>query len=161
MKAFCIVLLIALVITGCSHSYYVVRHAEKGSSATNPSDPPLSSEGEKRAEALKEELKRNKIQKIFATSTQRAMATARPLGVAAGVLIENYGPLPTQEFLQQLKAQKKNVLIVGHSNTVDDIVNGLSGKIELQDLPDTEYDNLYIITYKGKNVKVQKKKYGR
>jgi hypothetical protein len=50
---------------------------------------------------------------------------------------------------------------VGHSNTVDDIVNKLCGEIKVPaDLPDTEYDNLYIITKKGNRYKFENKTYG-
>jgi hypothetical protein len=50
---------------------------------------------------------------------------------------------------------------VGHSNTVDDLVNGLTGQQLLNDLPDTAYDNLYIITKKGKRLTLVQSKYGQ
>ena len=50
---------------------------------------------------------------------------------------------------------------MGHSNTVDDIVNKLSGEIKIPaDLMDSEYDNLYIITRKGKKMIFSQRKYG-
>ena len=50
---------------------------------------------------------------------------------------------------------------MGHSNTVDDIVNKLCGEIKIpKDLPDTEYDNLYIVTKKGNRMKFENKTYG-
>ena len=46
------------------------------------------------------------------------------------------------------------MLIVGHSNTVDDVVNKLCGEIKVPaDLPDSEYDNLYLVIKKGKKMK--------
>jgi len=65
-------------------------------------------------------------------------------------------------FIQKLKGIKKgNSLIVGHSNTVDDIVNKLCGETKIPgDLPDSEYDNLYIVTKKGKRMKFENKTYG-
>ena len=49
-----------------------------------------------------------------------------------------------------------NVLVVGHSNTVDDIVNGLMGISEFSDLPDTEYGSLFIVKKKGNKYSVEK-----
>jgi hypothetical protein len=45
---------------------------------------------------------------------------------------------------------KGNVLIVGHSNTVDDVVNGITGKKVFADLKDTAYGDLFMIVRKGK-----------
>jgi hypothetical protein len=57
--------------------------------------------------------------------------------------------------------KKGNTLIVGHSNTVDDIVNKLCGEIKVPiDLPDSEYDNLYLIRKKGKKMKFENKTFG-
>jgi phosphohistidine phosphatase SixA len=60
-----------------------------------------------------------------------------------------------------LHSVKGDILIVGHSNTVDDIVNKLSGRKDVPaDLKDSEYDNLFIL--KGKSGKLQftRRKYG-
>jgi phosphohistidine phosphatase SixA len=165
MKLFLTVLIASFLLTACSHSYYVVRHAEKASAGagTNMSanNPPLSAEGEQRAQALKELLKGAKIKYMFSTNTIRTRTTAEPLSKELGLTIENYGPMPDSAFILKLKGIKKNVLVVGHSNTVDDIVNGLTGKKTVPgDLQDSEYSNLYIITFRGKNVSFLHRTYG-
>jgi phosphohistidine phosphatase SixA len=166
MKLILTVLIASLLLTACSHSYYVVRHAEKanaspGSTMSSPNNPPLSAQGEQRAQVLKETLKDSKIDYIFSTNTTRTMTTAEPLSKLRGLTIENYGPMPDSAFFQKLKGLKKNVLIVGHSNTVDDIVNGLTGKKTVPgDLQDSEYSNLFIVTYKGKKVSFERRAYG-
>jgi broad specificity phosphatase PhoE len=143
-----------IVFTSCSHSYYIVRHAEKEASGPNmmTTDVPLSEKGKNRAEALKEVLKNKKIANIFSTNTIRTKSTAQPTADYFSLTIQTYGPMPDSVFIMKLKSEKKNVLIVGHSNTVDDIVNMLCGKKEIPgDLKDQDYDNLFIVKKKGKH----------
>ena len=150
MKQFLPVLL--LVLVSCSHRYYIVRHAEKAVQGTNmSSDVPLSDKGKQRAEVLKEVLKNKKINYIFSTNTIRTRSTAQPTADFFHLTIQTYGPVPDSAFINKLRAIKKNVLIVGHSNTVDDIVNMLCKRKEVAgDLPDTAYNKLFIVTMKGK-----------
>lgn len=164
-----LILCIPFFLTACSHTYYVVRHAEKatpspGVTMSTPNDPPLSSAGQQRAEALKEALKSKGITAIYATNTTRAVATAEPLRKSLSLLIQHYGPKPDSAFIQQLKAQQKNVLIVGHSNTVDEIVNGLCNrKVVSGDLADSEYNHLFSVTYKrflSKKIVFEDRNYG-
>jgi phosphohistidine phosphatase SixA len=161
------VLTAIILLTACSHTYYIVRHAEKavpsaGGTMNTPDDPSLSDAGTKRAEALKEELKDKNITYIFSTKTIRTTTTANPLGKLTGITIQTYGPMPDSMFIQQLKRIKANTLIVGHSNTVDDVVNGLAGENKLSDLADSEYDNLFMVKYTrffGTKIKYSRKKY--
>lgn len=155
-------------LTGCSTTYYIVRHAEKAApSATDKmmaADPPLTEAGEQRAIALKETLKGAGVRNIFSTNTRRTLATATPLSEAEGRLpISLYNTKDTlSRFIDRLRLiHKGNVLIVGHSNTVDDIVNALVGKTVIPgDLADTQYDNLYEVKRKGKHYRFISKKYG-
>jgi len=54
--------------------------------------------------------------------------------------------------VQLLKNSKENILIVGHSNTVDDLVNALMDKKLLSDLPDAQYGDIFIV-HKKRNDK--------
>lgn len=168
IKVFCIVCLV-FIISCASEKYYIVRHAEKEQATGDsvmftPGDPPLSEAGRVRAIALKDELKNKEISYIFSTNTIRTLATAQPLNELKGdTKIELYNSKDSLDyFIQKLKAIKKgNCLIVGHSNTVDDIVNKLCGEIKIpKDLPDSEYDNLYIVTRRGSRMKFENKTYG-
>ena len=160
MKQFLPVLL--LILASCSHSYYIVRHAEKATQGTNmSSDVPLSDAGKERAVALKEVLKNKKIGYIFSTNTIRTKTTAQPLADYLRLQIEIYKPMLDSAFINQLRSLKKNTLIVGHSNTVDDIVNMLYNKKEIPgDLKDSEYDNLFIVKKKGSHYVFSVKHYG-
>jgi len=162
--------LFILSFSSCgSVKYYVVRHAEKATSSegmamNTPNDPPLSAAGRVRAIELREALKGKNIRYIFSTNTIRTIATAQPLNELRGATqIELYNTKDSLDYLiDKLKAIKSgNSLIVGHSNTVDDIVNKLCGETKVpNDLPDSEYDNLYIITKKGKHYRFENKTYG-
>lgn len=163
-------LLVLIIVSSCnSVKYYIVRHAEKETASTGtvmntPNDPPLSATGRVRAIDLRETLKNKGIQRIFSTNTIRTISTAQPLNELRGdTQIEIYNTKDSLDYfigsIQQIK--KGNVLIVGHSNTVDDIVNKLVGEKKVPgDLPDSEYDNLYIVTKKGKHYKFENKTYG-
>jgi phosphohistidine phosphatase SixA len=164
-----ILYLTAILFSSCvSVKYYVVRHAEKatpsdGVTMSTPNDPPLSPAGKVRAIELGEVLKSEKIMHIYSTNTIRTISTAQPLGDLRGIKIELYDTKDSHNLLiEKLKAMKKgNTLIVGHSNTVDDIVNKLCGEIKVPiDLPDSEYDNLYLIRKKGKKMKFENKTFG-
>lgn len=61
------------------------------------------------------------------------------------------------EFLDQLKSLKEgNVLVVSHSNVVDDVVNGLLGEKKLSDLPEDEYGVMYKVTRKGTSYSLER-----
>lgn len=153
------------VLYACGHTYYIVRHAEKEGLQMNTAmmmanDPPLSEKGKERALLLKELMQNKKIGHVFATNTIRSKSTAQPTADYFGLEIEMYKPVPDSAWINRLKSLSGNTLIVGHSNTVDDIVNKLCGKIILQDLQDNEYDNLFIVKKKGKRFIFSRRKYG-
>lgn len=159
-----------LIFSSCTTvKYYIVRHAEKavpspGVTMETPNDPPLSVEGRARAIVLREELKGQGIKYIFSTNTKRTIATAQPLNELRGAThIEIYNTRDSlDQFIQKLKMIKDgNSLIVGHSNTVDDIVNKLCGQTKISgDLPDTEYDNLYLVFKRRNHYRFKNLTYG-
>jgi phosphohistidine phosphatase SixA len=167
MHKLAFVVTIAIFLTSCSRTYYIVRHAEKavpspGTTMSTPDDPPLSDQGKARAQALKEVLKDKNIASIYSTNTVRTRTTAEPLSQHTGVSIQTYGPRPDSTFINSLKNSNGNVLVVGHSNTVDDIVNGLVNQKKLSDLADSEYNNLFVIKYKrffGTRIKYEGRQY--
>jgi broad specificity phosphatase PhoE len=149
---------------------YVVRHAEKAELTDSVSmnlqnDLPLSEAGKVRAIVLRETLKDQNIDYIFTTNTLRTRSTADPLSEAIGVPFKLYEMDTIDRFISHVKnLPSGNVLIVGHSNTVDDIVNKLLGKKRLHaDLMDEEYDNMFVITYRnffGKRASFRNRTYG-
>lgn len=159
------ILLLSLLLTGCSQKYYIVRHAEKAQASDgivmqSPNDPPLSEKGRERANMLRNRLANARIGYVYSTNTARTIQTATPFADAEGLRIDQYGRVDSL-LLAQLKSLKKNTLIVGHSNTVDDLVNGLTGMVHLSDLPDTAYDNLFIVKKKGRRLTFFNEKFGQ
>ena len=159
-----VLLCLAISLTSYTQTYYIVRHAEKAtndSASMTSSNPPLSADGKKRAKALKDALNKKGITSIYSTNTIRTLSTAEPLSKARHIKVQLYGPMPDAVFISRLKELKGNTLIVGHSNTVDDIVNGLCGQQLLKDLPDAAYDNLFIVTNNNGTFTLKQEKYGK
>jgi phosphohistidine phosphatase SixA len=154
----------SLVLISCSRTVYVVRHAEKISSTDSAAkmmanDPPLSEAGKVRALVLKDELKGKHIEHIYSTNTIRTRSTAEPLSRATKINIESYTNVDS--LVNVVQSMKGNVLIVGHSNTVDDIVNKLCRQTKIAtDLNDKEYDNLFVVKISGKKRSFSRHKYG-
>lgn len=161
MRHFVILLSLFTLCSCGSVKYFIVRHAEKAAPGMGGStDVPLTPAGEARAQALKEELLNGKIGYVYSTNTVRTKSTAKPTADAFQLPINIYGPMPDSAFIAKLKKLDKNTLIVGHSNTVDDIVNKLCGQQLLQELGDNEYDNLFIVTKKRGKFTFMRMKYG-
>ncbi len=163
MRLFLTVSCLLILLNSCNrNTFYIVRHAEKATAAGNmSSDVPLSEAGEKRAIALKELLKDKDVRSIFSTQTIRTTTTGKPLSEARSVPVQFYSPGDTTDkFILRLQSIRKgSVLIVGHSNTVDDLVNKMMGQTLLSDLAETEYDNLFIVKRKGKKYLFERQKY--
>lgn len=164
-------LVLSIVFFSCSNTVYIVRHAEKASgldmATMKPStDPPLTVEGEERALALKQKLGSKNVKHIFSTKTIRTISTAKPLKeLYLGMPIQIYSSRmdSMDAFIQKIKTIKKgDVLIVGHSNTIDDLANKLAGsKVVPGDLKDADYDNLFILKRKGDKYVFTNEKYGK
>ncbi len=151
MNYFLTTIIIFFLVACSSKTIYVVRHAEKAPQAQGmSSDVPLSEQGKLRAEKLKNELFQKNVGFIFSTQTIRTTTTAKPLSDAIGVPVEFYNHRDTlDKFVTRVNATgKKSVLIVGHSNTVDDLVNKFSNTNTLTDLPDSVYNRLFILKKK-------------
>lgn len=165
------ILLMALFsLAACGNTIYIVRHAEKepvpsGSTQMMASNPPLSEAGKVRSYALREKLRHERIRYIFSTNTTRTLSTAQPLNELLGTTrIELYSSKKDSAdfFITQLKSIKKgNVLVVGHSNTIDDIANKLCGETVVPgDLDEKEYSNLFVVKRKGERYIFKRKSYG-
>ncbi|MEO6682188.1 MAG: histidine phosphatase family protein, partial [Ginsengibacter sp.] len=110
------------------------------------SNSALSSDGLKRAQDLKDTLTSRKIDLIYVSTFLRTQQTAQATATAKGLSLNIYSPDITAGFIARLKKMKrKKLLVVGHSDTVPDILQGLSQQ-SVAPIPGNDFDNLYIIT---------------
>jgi len=139
----------------------LVRHAEKIIDPNN-TDPDLSSAGQARAQELVRMFGDAGINAIYATQYKRTQQTVKPLADKLGLPVNQVNSKSTADLLAQIRSQHSGqvVFIAGHNNTVPEIVAALGGPT-FPIIPETEFDNLYIVTvYRTGKAKVLKLKYG-
>jgi broad specificity phosphatase PhoE len=106
-------------------SYYVMRHLQTPAGVT---DPDLTAEGQRQAALLPEWFAGDPPAVIYVSNTKRAQQTAAPLARALGITPKIYDPADTPALVRMVQAETGGaVLVVGHSNTVPDIVQQLGG----------------------------------
>ena len=132
------------------HETYVVRHLEKAAG----SDPPLTEEGATRARQLAELLADREIAAVFATQTQRAMQTARPLAERLGLSVRAYDPSDPDALVRAARQASGPVLVVGHSNTVPDLVERFGGAAQ-PSMSEEEYGTVFVIAPGGAVTRLQ------
>lgn len=129
----------------CS-SFYLIRHAEKLRIDKTERNPKLNENGILRAEKWKQILKNINLDKIYSTNYNRTIETANPTSKSQNIDITIYSPsnIDYRNFKETNKGKK--VLIVGHSNTIPNFVNGLIEKDFYDQIDDLNNSNLYLVT---------------
>ncbi|MDT3403460.1 phosphoglycerate mutase family protein [Mucilaginibacter terrae] len=144
---------------------WLVRHAEKQTSeAMMSSDPELSETGKLRAIDLANVLKRYPINAIYSTNYKRTLATAAPLAAEVKVSPVIYDAKDlagiASKTLQYNKG--KQVLIVGHSNTLIPVIKALKAELPFNELTDDDYDMLFkVVVDDNGNAKLTIAHYGK
>jgi 2,3-bisphosphoglycerate-dependent phosphoglycerate mutase len=133
-------------------NYFLIRHAEKV--RENPADknPDLNERGFQRAENWKQVLQHISFDAIYSTDYKRTLKTIEPISKKLNLTPLIYNPSKVDFDHFQLENSDKNVLIVGHSNTIPQFVNGLIHQQKYQEMDDNEFSHLYIVTVKGKEI---------
>lgn len=106
-------------------NFYVMRHLH---TPAGVSDPDLTDQGKLYALAVSHSFQRDPPDVIYVSSTKRAQQTAAPLAQRLKLTPKIYDPRDTPGLIAAVSAETGTVLIVGHSNTVPDIVEKLGGK---------------------------------
>ena len=123
----------------------VVRHAEKSNDAAQ--DPPLSYIGQERARRLGRVLRDVGVAAVYVSDTRRAKETAEPITDSLGLAAEIYPGRAVNALLERSLKEHvgQTILIVGHSNTVPEMISLLTRGRESVALRDDEYDALFIV----------------
>jgi broad specificity phosphatase PhoE len=140
----------------------LVRHAEKKIVPPENKDPDLSLPGLARAEELVKMLGSTGITAIYATQYKRTQQTAKPLSDKLGIPVTQIEAKKTAQLVKQIRSRgvSQVIFIAGHNNTVPEIIAALGGP-QLPIIPETEYDNLYILIVESDgSAKLVKIKYG-
>lgn len=129
----------------------VVRHAEK--STDDPKDPSLSEQGIARANKLAEIFKNAQLQAVYTTQYKRTQQTAFPAATQAGLSLkvldvskenaDSYASVLLKDIKRHHRGE--TVLIVGHSNTVPEIIKYITGE-DILPIGENEFDRLYVIS---------------
>jgi phosphohistidine phosphatase SixA len=127
-----------------SQTIFLVRHAEK---VDESRDPALSLLGQRRAVDLALHLRDAGVKKIYVSEFQRTQKTAEVLAAQIKVTAQILPAKDLEKLVAILKSETENVLVVGHSNTLPDILKAL-GVTNVTPIADHEYDRLVLLQLK-------------
>ncbi|MGE3110002.1 MAG: histidine phosphatase family protein [Phycisphaerales bacterium] len=158
-------LVLTLGVGGCASDSTVilVRHAEKGPGA----DPNLTSDGQQRAQALRDAIDRSGVTAMFVTDTNRTQQTAAPTATALGITpvvvpLGNSAQAHAADVASRIRARAagSRTLVVGHSNTVPLIIQEL-GISNPPAVAESEFDRLFVVMRrKNSSTRLIEVKYG-
>ena len=129
---------------------FLVRHAERadaGMAAAKVAgaDPDLSGAGLARANSLAAMLKDARLRTVITTEFKRTKQTGGPVATGAGVPLTVIDSKDVAGLLKKVRASTGNVVVVGHTNTLPEILKGL-GVTEPITIAEDEYDSLFVVT---------------
>jgi len=151
-----------------SGTAFVVRHGEKSMTGDHEKDrdAPLSAAGEERAAALAATLADAGIDAIYSSPYQRTQGTAKALAEKLKLEVLSYSVAEKDAQASvaarvMREACGREVLIVGHSNTVPDLLRAF-GAEGVAEIGDEQYDNLYLLHWRrGAPAELTRLHYGR
>ena len=145
MKRLVFILSVPLLLAAgadAAPAIFIVRHGEKASTGGN--DPDLSPDGQKRADALARILKDSQITSVFVTEFRRTQETAAPTAKAAHVSPTVISANDIGALVEKLRALNGNALVVGHGNTIPDLLKAL-GIATPVSIPEGDYTEIFAV----------------
>lgn len=138
---------------------YFTRHAEKANSGTNP---PISAAGKERASVLTHLLSDANLEAVYVTQFLRTQMTgeivAGKLGLGQTIQYDAGNP-GTVISDARIDFPSGNILVIGHSNTLDDIAGEL-GISSVPELTEHQFDRLFAIHIYENLPYLQRLRYG-
>jgi phosphohistidine phosphatase SixA len=128
----------------------VLRHAEKELGTID--DPPLSTAGEQRAQLLARmfggDSTGTHVDAIFISDTRRSAQTAAPLAQRLHLTAETYAARDIDGLVSRIHSARRGrtSIVIGHSNTVPEIVHRLAPDVVVPALGENEYDAIFIVS---------------
>lgn len=150
---------------------FLIRHAERAEEPRQ--DPPLTEKGTARSQELARLLSAAGIKAIYTSQFARTKLTAEPLakqsGIAPTALSLKLNPSNPRQIAEEstketvdkiLSHGGGSVLVVGHSNSIPDVIKMLGADVTPA-IDEKTFDDLFVVTVyaKGK-AKVTHLKYG-
>jgi broad specificity phosphatase PhoE len=131
-----------LLRCGEATTLVLVRHADRDGSRDA-----LTAEGVLRSKALLHAVEKLGLAAVFHSDTVRARDTAAPLANALALPTREHPAADVAGLLRDIFEQHRGqrVLVVGHGNTVPQIIAAAGGP-ELSDIAHDEFDNLFVLT---------------
>jgi 2,3-bisphosphoglycerate-dependent phosphoglycerate mutase len=140
-------LFVSLSIASAQPFLVIVRHAEK---ANSDKDPDLSAAGQARADMLAKLLKDSGIVAVFTTEYRRTVETAAPTARALGVSPTVVPADDKDQLVERLRALKGNALVVGHGNTIPDLIKRFGIETPVN-IPENDYTEIFVVTLGDKS----------
>lgn len=121
---------------------FVMRHAE---AAGSQQDPPLSAVGRDRAIRVGRMLRSVRPQRVLHTATSRSQETAAEISRIVGVGAGSYDVSDPEPVVRRMIDGGGVWMLIGHSNTVPDLVRRLGGDAGTDAIPDSVYDRIFMV----------------
>lgn len=138
--------ILVFILTSCTQTFYIVRHAEK---ADNSEDPELSALGRERAVRLEALMADKQLYTVFTSTLKRTILTGTTVTLAQSKPLISLSQKPgadLNKFTARLNriGGNKNILVVGHTNTIPQIVFDLCGQT-IAPIPESDFGNIYKV----------------
>lgn len=148
-----------MILSGCQREperkLFIFRHAEK---IMIGDDPELTQAGQERAERLARLLGQRSIEAVYSTPTIRTRATVTPLARELSIPIMEYSAQEHDALINSIRSGSGDVVVVGHSNTINRIANFFRGnKSPYDELDESDYESLFEVDLKTNTV--ERKRY--
>lgn len=133
---------------------YLIRHAEKVKTDPTNRNPHLNNDGKMRSVVWAEFFKDIPLDAIFSTEYHRTQETVTPLAKSKQLTIQTYAP--NNKTVDSIVSANigKQLLFVGHSNTIPNHCNQLISEKRFSDMSEHDNHSLFIVQRSSTNTEV-------